>query len=135
MTKGASSSEAVGPDDRASSSEAVGPDDRASSSEAVGPDDRASSSEAVGPDDRASSSEAGGPEGSEAEPGFRDVLRIPQVRAAVVGMFVIMLGFGIVSPVLPGYGRSFGVGKDAVGLLISGFAFARLIADPFVGRF
>jgi MFS family permease len=50
-------------------------------------------------------------------------------------MFVIMLGFGIVSPVLPGYGRSFGVGQSAVGLLISGFAFMRLVSDPFVGRF
>lgn len=72
---------------------------------------------------------------SEGEPGFRDVLRIPEVRATIVGTFVIMLGFGILSPVLPNYARSFGVGYDAIGLLISGFSFARLIADPFVGRF
>jgi MFS family permease len=52
----------------------------------------------------------------------------------MIGTFVIMLGFGIVSPVLPSYARSFGVGRDAVGLLISGFAFMRLISDPFVGR-
>ena len=72
---------------------------------------------------------------SEGEPGFRDVLRIPEVRATIVGTFVIMLGFGILSPVLPNYARSFGVGYDAIGLLISGFSFARLAADPFVGRF
>lgn len=72
---------------------------------------------------------------SEGEPGFRDVLRIPEVRATMVGTFVIMLGFGILSPVLPSYARSFGVGYDAVGLLISGFSFARLVADPFVGWF
>lgn len=72
---------------------------------------------------------------SEGEPGFRDVLRVPEVRATMVGTFVIMLGFGIVFPVLPSYARSFGVGYDAVGLLISGFSFARLVADPFVGRF
>ena len=72
---------------------------------------------------------------SQGEPGFRDVLRIPEVRAAMTGTFVIMLGFGILSPVLPSYARSFGVGYDAVGLLISGFSFARLVADPFVGRF
>ena len=72
---------------------------------------------------------------SEGEPGFRDVLRIPEVRAAMAGTFVIMLGFGILSPVLPSYARSFGVGYDAVGLLISGFSFARLVSDPFVGRF
>jgi DHA1 family multidrug resistance protein-like MFS transporter len=71
---------------------------------------------------------------SEGEPGFRDVLRIPEIRAAMLGTFVIMLGFGIVSPVLPNYARSFGVGYDAVGLLIAGFSFTRLLADPFVGR-
>jgi MFS family permease len=53
----------------------------------------------------------------------------------MAGTFVIMLGFGILSPVLPSYARSFGVGYDAVGLLISGFSFARLVSDPFVGRF
>lgn len=72
---------------------------------------------------------------SEGEPGFRDVLRIPEIRAAMIGTFVIMLGFGILSPVLPNYARSFGVGYDAVGLLIAGFSFARLVSDPFVGRF
>jgi MFS transporter, ACDE family, multidrug resistance protein len=66
---------------------------------------------------------------------FIDILRMREVRAATVGTFVIMLGFGIVSPVLPNYARSFGVGYDAVGLLVAGFSFARLIADPFCGRF
>lgn len=66
---------------------------------------------------------------------MRDVLRTPEVRAAVLGTFVVMLGFGILSPVLPNYARSFGVGYDAVGLLISSFALTRLMADPFVGRF
>ena len=53
----------------------------------------------------------------------------------MLGTFVVMLGFGILAPVLPNYGRSFGVGYDAVGLLISAFSFARLVSDPFVGRF
>ncbi len=67
--------------------------------------------------------------------GFRDILRVPEIRAAMVGTFVIMLGFGILSPVLPNYARSFGVGYDAVGLLISAFSLTRLVSDPFVGRF
>jgi len=67
--------------------------------------------------------------------GIREVLRIPEIRAAMLGTFVIMLGFGILAPVLPNYARSFGVGYDAVGLLISAFSFARLVSDPFVGRF
>ena len=53
----------------------------------------------------------------------------------MLGTFVVMLGFGILAPVLPNYARSFGVGYDAVGLLISAFSFARLVSDPFVGRF
>jgi MFS family permease len=67
--------------------------------------------------------------------GIRAVLRLPEIRAAMLGTFVIMLGFGILAPVLPNYARSFGVGYDAVGLLISAFSFARLVSDPFVGRF
>jgi len=67
--------------------------------------------------------------------GFRDILRIPEIRAAMLGTFVIMLGFGILSPVLPNYARSFGVGYDAVGMLISAFSLTRLVSDPFVGGF
>jgi MFS family permease len=66
---------------------------------------------------------------------IRDVLRQPEVRAAMLGTFVIMLGYGILSPVLPNYAHSFGVGYDSIGLLISAFSFTRLVADPFVGRF
>jgi MFS transporter, DHA1 family, multidrug resistance protein len=66
---------------------------------------------------------------------IRDVLRLPEIRAAMLGTFVIMLGFGILAPVLPNYAHSFGVGYDSIGLLISAFSFTRLVADPFVGRF
>ncbi len=52
----------------------------------------------------------------------------------MLGTFVIMLGFGIVAPVLPNYARSFGVGYDAVGVLIASFSFTRLVFDPVVGR-
>ena len=69
------------------------------------------------------------------ELGFLEILRTPEVRAATVGTFVIMFGFGLTSPTLPNYARSFGVGYDAVGLLIAGFSFTRLVADPFCGRF
>lgn len=69
------------------------------------------------------------------ELGIRGILRLPEIRAAMLGTFVVMLGFGILAPVLPNYARSFGVGYDAVGLLISAFSFARLVSDPFVGRY
>ncbi|MFB3737824.1 MAG: MFS transporter [Candidatus Velamenicoccus archaeovorus] len=67
------------------------------------------------------------------ELGVRDVLRIPEIRAAMLGTFIIMLGFGIVSPILPLYARTFGVSLDAVGVLIAAFSFARLALDPFTG--
>jgi len=47
--------------------------------------------------------------------------------------FVVMLGFGIIAPILPLYARSFGVGYADAGLLISSYAFTRLICDPFTG--
>ncbi|HEX9375071.1 MAG TPA: MFS transporter, partial [Actinomycetota bacterium] len=67
------------------------------------------------------------------ELGYRDILRIPEIRAAVVGTLVIMMGFGIVSPILPLYARSFGVSLDAVGVLIAAFSVTRLAMDPFAG--
>jgi MFS family permease len=67
-------------------------------------------------------------------PRFRDILAIPEIRAAMLGTFVIMLGFGILSPVLPNYARSFGVGYDAVGVLVAAFSLTRLVFDPVVGR-
>ncbi|MBI2238643.1 MAG: MFS transporter [Actinobacteria bacterium] len=66
--------------------------------------------------------------------GIRDILRISEIRAALIGTFVIMLGFGILFPILPLYARSFGVGYDAVGLLAASFAFTRLVFDLVAGR-
>ena len=65
--------------------------------------------------------------------GFRDIVKIPEIRAAMLGTFVIMLGFGILSPVLPKYARSFGVGYDAVGILVAAFSLTRLVFDPITG--
>lgn len=59
---------------------------------------------------------------------------MPEIRAAMVGTFVIMLGYGILAPVLPNYARSFGVGYEAVGVLVAAFSLTRLLFDPIVGR-
>jgi len=71
--------------------------------------------------------------------GIGEILRDRSFRAVIFGTFVIMLGYGILSPILPLYARSFGVGYGAVGLLNSSFAFTRLIFDlisgPLVRRF
>ncbi|HEY3210085.1 MAG TPA: MFS transporter [Actinomycetota bacterium] len=64
---------------------------------------------------------------------FRLIVSDPAVRVVVLIIFVIMLGFGIIAPILPLYARSFGVSYEAASLLISAFAFTRLISDPVVG--
>lgn len=70
---------------------------------------------------------------------LREILADPPVRTIVGVVFVVMLGFGIVIPILPLFARSFGVGFDAASLLISAFAFTRLVFDlvagPIVDRF
>ncbi|MFO7690714.1 MAG: MFS transporter [Cryobacterium sp.] len=48
--------------------------------------------------------------------------------------FFVMVGFGVVIPVLPVYVRSFGVGYLEVGAVISAFALMRFVASPFCGR-
>src|SRR5438552_8327949 len=63
----------------------------------------------------------------------RLILADRAVRIPVLLVFVIMLGFGIIAPILPLYARSFGVGYADAGLLISSFAFTRLIFDLFAG--
>lgn len=61
--------------------------------------------------------------------------RLPRdvVVLGVVAFFV-MLGFGVVVPVLPVYVRSFDVGYLEIGAVVSAFAIMRLVANPFVGK-
>ena len=59
---------------------------------------------------------------------------IPREIWILVGAaFVIALGFGIVSPVLPAYARSFDVGVAAASVIVSAFAAFRLIFAPVGG--
>ncbi len=48
--------------------------------------------------------------------------------------FFVMVGFGVVIPVLPVFVRSFQVGYAEVGAVVSAFALMRLIASPFCGK-
>jgi MFS transporter, DHA1 family, multidrug resistance protein len=61
------------------------------------------------------------------------ILSDPAVRVAILIIFVVMAGFGIIAPILPLYARSFGVSYQAASLLISAFALARLLVDPIAG--
>lgn len=51
-----------------------------------------------------------------------------------VEVVLMMMGIGLVAPILPQYGESFGVSNTMVGLLITGFGVARLLADIPAGR-
>jgi multidrug resistance protein len=51
-----------------------------------------------------------------------------------VEVALMMMGIGLVSPILPQYARTFGVSITMVGLLITVFAVARIIVDIPAGR-
>jgi DHA1 family multidrug resistance protein-like MFS transporter len=79
------------------------------------------------------------PEPAAPKVSIRTILSERAVRVVILVIFVVMLGFGIVAPILPLYARSFGVGYEAAGLLISAFAMTRLafdlVAGPLIDRF
>jgi MFS family permease len=64
---------------------------------------------------------------------IRMILADPAVRVAFLVIFVAMLGFGIIVPILPLFARSFGVSYETASWMISAFALARLLTDPFAG--
>lgn len=69
---------------------------------------------------------------NETEPGF---LRSNETLLLLSGqVFLIMLGLGLVSPILPLYAQSFGVGAAAVGSLVTVFGIARMIVNIPVGH-
>ncbi|MCT1558212.1 MFS transporter [Helcobacillus massiliensis] len=60
--------------------------------------------------------------------------RLPQEILVLVGAaFVIAIGFGLVSPVLPAYARTFDVGVAGASVIVSAFAAFRLLFAPAGG--
>lgn len=60
--------------------------------------------------------------------------RIPaDVWVLVASAFIIALGYGIIAPVLPQFAASFGVGVTASAVVVSAFAFCRLLFAPAGG--
>ncbi len=57
----------------------------------------------------------------------------PELKVLVAAAFVIAIGFGLVSPVLPAYARSFDVGVAAASFVVSIFSFFRLVFAPAGG--
>lgn len=62
-------------------------------------------------------------------------VRIPrEIWVLIASAFVIALGFGLITPVLPQFAQSFGVGATASSIVVSAFAFFRLVFAPAGGR-
>jgi MFS transporter, DHA1 family, multidrug resistance protein len=51
-----------------------------------------------------------------------------------IQIVLMMMGMGLVSPILPQYARSFGVSITMVGFLITAFGFARIVMNIPAGR-
>lgn len=57
-----------------------------------------------------------------------------EIWVLIASAFVIALGFGLITPVLPSFAQSFGVGATASSVVVSAFAFFRLVFAPGGGR-
>ena len=58
----------------------------------------------------------------------------PMLLTLSIIMFTNMMGFGMIVPVIPLYGRTFDVSSTMIGLLVTSFGFARLISNIPAGR-
>ncbi|MGO2111210.1 MAG: MFS transporter, partial [Pseudoclavibacter sp.] len=56
-----------------------------------------------------------------------------EIWTLLVATFFMALGFGLVVPVLPQFASSFGVGATLVAVVVSAFAFVRLVSAPLGG--
>jgi DHA1 family multidrug resistance protein-like MFS transporter len=79
---------------------------------------------------RQNSGQTGRPDG-EAQPAST---RLPRdIKVMLAAAFLIALGFGLVAPVLPQFATTFDVGATAAAVIVSIFAFMRLLFAPAGG--
>jgi len=60
---------------------------------------------------------------------------IPLTPLAIIFLtiFVNLVGFGIIIPLLPFYAQTFGASPIAIGLLFASFSLSQLAASPILG--
>lgn len=69
-----------------------------------------------------------------ASPAPRAAETIPaEIWTLLAATFFMAIGFGLIVPVLPQYADSFGVGATLVAVVVSAFAFMRLVTAPLGG--
>lgn len=57
-----------------------------------------------------------------------------EIWILIASSFIVALGYGLITPVLPRFAQSFGVGATSAAVVVSAFAFFRLVAAPAGGR-
>lgn len=55
--------------------------------------------------------------------------------AIFLTILIHLIGFGIIIPLLPFYGRTLGASPFVVGLLFASFSAAQMVAAPILGDF
>ncbi|CAG7844041.1 Tetracycline resistance protein, class C [Pseudoclavibacter triregionum] len=74
------------------------------------------------------------PEARERAAGHDEAERIPaEIWIILAATFFVAIGFGLIVPVLPQFAASFAVDSTAVGVVVSAFAFMRLVSAPGAG--
>jgi len=60
--------------------------------------------------------------------------RTPRLASVFLVVFVDLLGFSLILPLLPYYAQSYSAGAALIGLLVASYAVAQLVGAPFLGR-
>jgi len=58
---------------------------------------------------------------------------VPALAIIFLTLFVNLVGFGIIIPLLPFYAQTFGASPLAIGLLFASFSLSQLVASPLLG--
>jgi len=61
-------------------------------------------------------------------------MRDPRLRTLFIIVFIDLLGFSLILPLLPFYASAYGATPTVVGLLVASYAAAQLIGAPLLGR-
>jgi MFS family permease len=86
-------------------------------------------------DEVAETATTAGDDGPSGDPRPPAVANPRRALAVVIGVvFIDLVGFGIVIPILPFYVRSFGVSDAFIGLLAASYSLAQFLAAPTLGR-
>ena len=68
-------------------------------------------------------------------PSFEELFqRTRPLLVIFLTIFVNLVGFGIIIPLLPFYAQTFGASPLVIGLLFASFSVAQLIASPVLGE-